>query len=393
MAALEAAVYAKQAVASKARKRLIADPLVSSNDLKDIIMLHCAFKGNKKLYDLISPDVAGPRLLGWQTRPHGWYMFKMAGICYDIVKVAPNTKIMSTKLVAAIRSLIGTHVINSTKKTDDDFAETCDQMIRIALSMYRTLKRDREARDVVNRSIPKEQLARLNIVLDAITLPVDYLDVEKDEEEENQSPVPVYNASRHGLASETASTPASLPLSPSMPAAMPASWGETPKKDWGFGWESKASPNSVKPDHRSGIEALGFPTEMLPTERIEEVNKTVKSGVEELGFPTRFLETPRESQAHVKVGSSSQAPVKVESQALVPMGDDLPDDDERLLEEALAYKAEESKTPKKRVKKAKKDKSKPKSAEKTVKLPKDDGKFAGFDKWKVSSIDLSEWLT
>ena len=145
--------------------------------------------------------------------------------------------------------------------------------------------------------------------------------------------------------------------------------------------------------HLNEFQALGFPTEMLPTERIEEVNKTVKSGVEELGFPTRFLETPRESQAHVKVGSSSQAPVKVESQALVPMGDDLPDDDERLLEEALAYKAEESKTPKKRVKKAKKDQSKPKSAEKTVKLPKDDGKFAGFDKWKVSSIDLSEWLT
>lgn len=386
MAALEAIVSAKlgqNVQKGPSRKRLVADPMVSVQDLKEVIMLHCSWKDSKKLYDLVCPGESGPRLLGWQTRPHPMYMYKMAGLCFDILKLAPNTKLMSNKLIMAIKTLIGSHIENSTKKSDTEFSETCDQMIRIALSMYRTVKRDKEFYSATCRALPKDHMLKVQVVLDKITLPTDYLEVE----EEGQSPHAVYNATYHGRE---------IPKSPTIPA----SWGETPAGEWDSGWES-------------GVAALGFPTERLG----EQSSKTTKSdsptpastpkpeplGTEALGFPAAFLQvpTPSEPLALVPVppvprSSPTSATSKVTAVGSSPnlheQVHDESSNDEQLLAEALVYKAEESKTPKKKSGKVKKDTLKPKS-EKKVKMPKDADKIAkldkfNLDKFKVSSIDL-----
>ena len=133
MATLQAAMNAqaeeKKCLAKSSQKhqhRLLADHAVSVQEIQSVYNLHVAFKGNKKLYELVCPGEQGPRLLSWNTRPNGTYMAKMSGLVFDLLELAPNTKLLSSRNLAAILALVGNGtVINNVKVNNEPLSVQC----------------------------------------------------------------------------------------------------------------------------------------------------------------------------------------------------------------------------------------------------------------------------
>ena len=132
--------------AEAARKpRLIADATVSMEDIRKPLLMYLAFTDSKDLWGLISPTPTAPSQFSWKTRPVGEWLANVSGLFYDLAGVCPNTKIASTKLQLALKSLMQNgHMINNTKKSDREFVDMIDVTLRILMSHFRTLKTDND---------------------------------------------------------------------------------------------------------------------------------------------------------------------------------------------------------------------------------------------------------
>ena len=109
------------------KERLVADPTVGVSDLIKPTQLYLSFKGDKDLWGLIAPPEGGPSRFSWTTRPKGDWMAKLAGFMYDLAGVASNTKVSSTKLIAALKSLHADgRIVNVTKQSDSAFFDRRD---------------------------------------------------------------------------------------------------------------------------------------------------------------------------------------------------------------------------------------------------------------------------
>ena len=113
MASLAAALVERQRVAALERAeraqrvRLVADPLVTVQDLQRVLGHYLDFKKCSDLWSLISPPPGGPISVTWQTPVNGSWLSKVAGLLYDLVGLAPNnTKLLSSKVVKALRVLL-----------------------------------------------------------------------------------------------------------------------------------------------------------------------------------------------------------------------------------------------------------------------------------------------
>ena len=113
MASLAAALVERQKVAALERAeraqrvRLVADPLVTVQDLHRVLGHYLDFKQCSDLWSLISPPPGGPISVTWQTPVNGSWLSKVAGLLYDLVGLAPNnTKLLSSKVVKALRVLL-----------------------------------------------------------------------------------------------------------------------------------------------------------------------------------------------------------------------------------------------------------------------------------------------
>ena len=113
MASLAAALVERQKVAALERAeraqrvRLVADPLVTVQDLHRVLGHYLDFKKCSDLWSLISPPPGGPVSVMWQTPVNGSWLSKVAGLLYDLVGLAPNnTKLLSSKVVKALRVLL-----------------------------------------------------------------------------------------------------------------------------------------------------------------------------------------------------------------------------------------------------------------------------------------------
>ena len=113
MVSLAAALVERQKVAALERAervqrvRLVADPLVTVQDLHRVLGHYLDFKKCSDLWSLISPPPGGPISVTWQTHVNGSWLSKVAGLLYDLVGLAPNnTKLLSSKVVKALRVLL-----------------------------------------------------------------------------------------------------------------------------------------------------------------------------------------------------------------------------------------------------------------------------------------------
>lgn len=281
MAGLEAAVNAIVAVQATAmqskpkRPRLVADPRISADDLAEVYHMYCAWKSDKDLYGLVCPPPGGPRTLAWTSKPHPSYMSKMSGLLYDLVKIAPNGKIASSRNVAGLRSLLDNHVIiNQHSKTSATMIDGVDSMVRIVLAMYREVKRDEKSQQGayprIMRGCSKTERNRIQLVLDRMKLPDSY--DEDDDAGESDDGEPFYTSSDLSKNGGSAVAP--------------------------FVEETTCNQKSMGlPSEGSGMRALGFPTVGLaPTSGAGKAKVGGGQGV--LGFPYEGLSSTVPAKYH-----------------------------------------------------------------------------------------------
>lgn len=147
------------------------------------------FKDCKDLQSLITPS--GYRSISWNTAPDGDWLLRMASLAYDLLQIAPNTKIGGKKLTDAIKKLLETgDVTNGSGRDAGKFTDLCSLLIRICLAQFRVLKRDMTKRSIVFRRLEKEDRTRFILILERIQLPAEFDDQSDDEQDME---VPCFN--------------------------------------------------------------------------------------------------------------------------------------------------------------------------------------------------------
>ena len=130
MACLEAAFAERKEVsnlkkAEGAQKvRLVANPLVTVSQLEDVLHSFLKHRQTGDLLSLVCPPPAGPCNFGWHTPPSGPWLSKAIGLLRDLVGLAENTKLHSSKVMKAMQNLQKMNVLTVTGKPEDVFV-TC----------------------------------------------------------------------------------------------------------------------------------------------------------------------------------------------------------------------------------------------------------------------------
>ena len=131
------------------KPRLIADPGVSLSDLMKIIRDFVVLKDCKDILSLVVP--AGHRMMSWKT------LKKM---------------------------LESGDLKNETKRDDKTYIDSVNQLIRISLSQFRTLKMDITRREGCYKRLTSKEKKSFNLILDRMQLPADYEPQQSDEDQE-----------------------------------------------------------------------------------------------------------------------------------------------------------------------------------------------------------------
>lgn len=274
---------------SKAKRpRLVADPRVTADDIAEVYHMYCAWKGDKDIYGLVCPPSSGPRTLAWSSKPHAAYMAKLSGLMFDMVKLAPNGKIASSRNVAGLRCLLEKNVIvnNIQGKSSASFLDSIDSMVRILLGMYREVKRDEKNQESVYprtmRACSRAERNRIQLVLDRMKLPDSYEDTEcGDDGRSEDEDEPCYSSEDYSTNGGAAIVP--------------------------IGEGKKFRQTSMElHDSASGVKAFGFPTAGLAlTIGVGKgmggggVGKDMGGGKGVLGFPYGGLGSPAAAKHHV----------------------------------------------------------------------------------------------
>lgn len=185
MAALAAGVKQKEDQAALERSlkqgtrvRLLADRGISAAALQSQLGEFLRFQKSKDLWCYIAPPPTGPQQYGWHTYPHPEWLAKTAPMLYDLVGLAPNTKLQSSKLVTCLKGLMDSNELEVQVKQGRSVQDTLDQLdltIRILLNMVRTVKCQELQRIKVQRSLSKQDWMKIELVLDRVKLPAELM--------------------------------------------------------------------------------------------------------------------------------------------------------------------------------------------------------------------------
>ena len=150
-----------QAAASK--PRLVADPNIAVGDIQSALEAWCMFKASNNLWGTVCPPIEGPADFSFKTRPRGPWLAKTMGLLFDLLIIAPNTKLSSMKLKSAVSNMIETMVIsNPTTKNTQDFIDMIDTTIRVLLGMIRDTFVDSEKKATVVKYLSVRQQGELS---------------------------------------------------------------------------------------------------------------------------------------------------------------------------------------------------------------------------------------
>lgn len=79
--------------------RLVADPSIAVSRIESTLqgyMDHCE---SKVLWNLVCPPASGPSVVSWQCQPNPEWLVKTMGLLFDMVIIAPNTKLQGAKVL------------------------------------------------------------------------------------------------------------------------------------------------------------------------------------------------------------------------------------------------------------------------------------------------------
>ncbi|CAE7502011.1 unnamed protein product [Symbiodinium microadriaticum] len=186
-----------------ASKRLIADPSITVDDLAKIFGKYLEYKGSRDLWSLISPPPGGPSQFHWHTPVNGDWTAKVSGLLFDLLDLAPNTKLLGTQVIAAFRFLHANKNLMLPESRTQSHLDKMDMAIRLLMSFLRQLKVNDSLRARVTGA---SDLMKINLCLEKIQLPSWY---------QGEAPDMVPPAAKKAKQA-SASRPVELPSMPSI---------------------------------------------------------------------------------------------------------------------------------------------------------------------------------
>ena len=129
-------------------KRLIADPTISVDDIAKLLGKFLEYKGSKDLWPLISPPPGGPN--GFSLAYACQWRLGGKGIrppLRTLLSLAPNTKILGTKVVAAFRFLHANKVFGVARNSDPSPPRSHGHGHPIALKLFEEDENERSFED------------------------------------------------------------------------------------------------------------------------------------------------------------------------------------------------------------------------------------------------------
>eukprot|EP00434_Breviolum_minutum_P023909 symbB.v1.2.021099.t1/scaffold1717.1/size104954/2 len=188
MAALDALVQERmrqdkddRCVKQANRIRLIADPSMSVQGLQVCVKNFLSHKQTQDLWLCISPPPGTPSTYGWHSPPHGEWLTKASGLLYELLAVAENSKIHSTKLCKALKVLYDQKDLqvplnhgHKQGSLQDEF-DKYDFTIRVLMAMLRKLRASAQIKANVFRSLCKKDQTVLEILLAKVQLPQEFI--------------------------------------------------------------------------------------------------------------------------------------------------------------------------------------------------------------------------
>ena len=138
----------------------------------------------------MEPPPQGPVSFGWHTSPAPLWLAKVSGLLFDLLAVAKNSKLASTKVTKALHVMWKNRDLTlrtSQFTTAEDCIDKIDFMVRVLMNQLRVLKINVNMKVKVWRSLCREDQCRLDMVLERLQLPAELLQgAEEDDEDEKK---------------------------------------------------------------------------------------------------------------------------------------------------------------------------------------------------------------
>ena len=120
-------------------------------------------------------------------------MVKLAPILFQLAEIAPNTKILGTKMRTALIILWKQKSLTRAEKnlTENDAFDRIDTAVRVVFSMFRTIKDGLDEKLRIFRHLSGEEIHKLQLALDKIQLPAKGTCEDAEEDADENSPFPM----------------------------------------------------------------------------------------------------------------------------------------------------------------------------------------------------------
>ena len=141
---------------SKGKSRLTADPSIGVSDLLSCLESFLDTCGDNNLQKHIEP----PAGLWWKTSPHPAWLAKLQVLWKQYLTIAPNGLIPGKRHRDSLEKLVDRRKIHTGQRTAEEFAERCDEWIRIGLAHLRDIhKSSINKQRCLRKAAPDEQEA------------------------------------------------------------------------------------------------------------------------------------------------------------------------------------------------------------------------------------------
>ena len=196
MASLEAAfderkvqLSAENSRRQQAKFRLVSDPYISVQAIQDVLEGYVKHRKCNDLAMLLAPPPAIQNP-SWQSPPSPDWMAKCLGLVFDVLSIAPNTKLAHTKVRRAIVNMWVARTIQldpKLGKPDDQF-DNMDLNLRMVMNQFREVKVKADLKQKVLRVLSAEDGIKVQMVLDKIILPKECYKYEVMEDDSQEAP-------------------------------------------------------------------------------------------------------------------------------------------------------------------------------------------------------------
>ena len=141
--------------------RLVANPAVGVSDLMQPLQAFLDSKGDRNAFKLLQ----APANVTWKSATPAEWLASLSPLFLSYVEISQNAVISSKKHRAALTKLDEDKRMNFTKKPTVDFVDYLDDLIRMGLSHFRSLKQNPELKERALRKCSQQQSEALESVL------------------------------------------------------------------------------------------------------------------------------------------------------------------------------------------------------------------------------------